>query len=186
MVRKFLSAVLLLLIGISLISCAYVEVGIERTPTPDTEAVGTLAALMVQGTRFAAQATEKAIPIMPTPDTGQVSGQVCYPSERIPPMRIYFLNDSTGEMIDIQTVSNQSRYQVELPTGPYIAFAWVPDFQVGGLFSEAVVCGLFETCSDHSPSQFDVRPGETTNNVDLCDWAFPASSLPVPPGFELP
>ncbi|RPI85181.1 MAG: hypothetical protein EHM41_11515 [Chloroflexi bacterium] len=186
MVRKLFSVVLLLIISVSIMSCTSFEVGVERTPTPDTAAIGTLAALMVQGTRFAAQATERAIPMTPTPTTGQVRGQVCYPSERIPPMMVYFLNDSTGDLVDLQTGANQSRYQVDLPAGKYIAFAWVPDYEVGGLFSEAVVCGLFETCNDHSPSLFTVQPGDSINNIDLCDWAFPASSLPIPPGLELP
>lgn len=171
--------------GIFLAGCATFQVGFERVPTPDLEAVGTLAHLMLQGTQYAAEATRLAIPITPTAVTGWVSGQLCYPSERIPPMKLYF-RDENDVITELDTVANQARYTLELHPGEYISFAWVPEYQLGGLYSQAVLCAANENCTDHSPVQFEVIAGQSLTGIDLCDWAFSANALPIPSGFRLP
>lgn len=176
---------LLLPISLLLSSCTTLQVGFEREPTPDQSAIGTLAALMLQGTQLSVEATRRAIPVTPTAVTGRVSGQICYPSERIPPMTLYLIA-AGGAVTTLDTVANQVRYQIDLPPGEYIAFAWVEEYQLGGIYSQAVVCGLAEPCDDHSPARIPVSAGGTAANIDLCDWAFTASSLPVPPGLSLP
>lgn len=167
-------------------ACTTVQAGIERTPTPDLGAVGTLANLILEGTQIAQRATEMALPVTPTPITGSVTGQICYPGDRIPPMTIYFWNTGTNEVVELETQTNQARYRLDLPPGEYLAFAWVTAYQIGGLYSNAVPCGLLSTCRDHDPAPMEVRTGETVTGIDLCDWPFPASSLPLPPDFSLP
>jgi hypothetical protein len=168
-----------------LAGCATLQIGLEQKPTPDQDAIGTLAALMLQGTQYSAEATRLALPVTPTALTGAVSGQICYPSERIPPMTLYFISSSNA-VTELNVVANQVRYQVDLPPGEYSSVAWVKEYQLGGLYSEAVVCGLTASCTDHDPVTFQVTAGQSIGNIDICDWAYTEASLPTPPGFTLP
>jgi hypothetical protein len=167
-------------------ACVTLQVGIERTPTPDYPAVGTLASLIVTGTHSAAQLTQAAIPATPTPSTGTVSGRICYPSERIPAMTLYFSQPEDEHLIEYPVEENQDSYQVSLEPGMYFVFAWVESYQVGGMYTEAVRCGLGELCTDHTPVGVEVAAGDRLIGVDVCDWVHPEPFLPAPPGFVLP
>ncbi|MGE5223469.1 MAG: hypothetical protein ACM3PY_13620 [Omnitrophica WOR_2 bacterium] len=176
-----LSQILIILIA----SCGTLQVGIYRTPTPDTAPIATLAAMMYEGTRMAAKATEMNIPSTPTPSNGIVSGKICYTSNRVPSMTAYFRNINTEKVTTLNIENNQSEYRIELPPGKYYAYAWVGDYQIGVLYSQAVACGLSEACTNHSPLALEVKTGSETSSVDLCDWGIPISQLPVPPGTTL-
>jgi hypothetical protein len=82
-------------------ACGTLEVGVERTATPDQAATATVAALATENARLSAQATMLAstptstpFPATPTPTPGlgTVTGRICFPSERIPAMTAYFQN----------------------------------------------------------------------------------------------
>lgn len=176
-----ISQIILLLIS----ACGTLEVGIYRTPTPDTASIATLAAMMYEGTRLSLKATEINIPSTPTPSNGYASGKICYTSNRIPPMTAYFRNITTENLTQLSIGNNQNAYRVELPPGKYYAYAWVEDYQIGVLYSQAVACGLKEICTDHSPLAFEVKTGNENPKIDLCDWGIPVSQLPVPPGTKL-
>ena len=180
--RLFLGFLLLL----TLAGCHTLEVRIEKTPTPNQSAVATLSALMIEGTRNAALIAQIALQPTATPAPGRVIGRVCYPGERIPAMLAFFKDTSTEYLDRLQIIPNQISYQVELQPGQYVAYAWAISYQVGGMYSKAVPCGLTASCSDHSPQVFTVKSGQTTTGIDLCDWIIPASQLPIPPGSELP
>lgn len=111
--------------------------------------------------------------------TGSAVGKVCYPSEAIPAMTAYFQNQSSGALIPVEMAENQSSYRVELEPGAYLAFAYTKD-GLGGMYSQAVACGLSADCSDHSPRPFEVRAGQTTEGIDLCDWYAPEQVPPAP------
>ncbi|GAB4581370.1 MAG: hypothetical protein Fur0022_41170 [Anaerolineales bacterium] len=115
---------------------------------------------------------------------GTVTGQVCYPSEFIPAMDAYFRNTNTGELTELAIAENQSEYSLELPTGIYEAFAYLQSGELGGSYSQAVLCGLSVECIDHSLVTFEVQTGQTVANVDLCDW-YDQLSLPVNPKASL-
>jgi hypothetical protein len=124
------------------------------------------------------------IPIHPIPEEGQpepippdeiglngdVSGKLCFPSEYIPAMTVFFENASTGQVTQLQIAENQFTYQQFLPSGSYTAYAWLLDNSMGGLYSYAVPCGLDVSCTNHNPLPFDVFSGITTTDIDLCDW----------------
>src|SRR3972149_5100885 len=105
---------------------------------------------------------------------GSVAGKICYPSEFIPAMTVYFSNTTSGVYTELQISENQSDYQIDLGPGRYIAFAY-PESGNGGSYSRAVPCGLSAECSDHTTLAFEVRPGETTSGIDICDWYSPES-----------
>jgi Tol biopolymer transport system component len=117
----------------------------------------------------------------PTPAPGLVRGSVCFPSEFIPAMTAFFQEVTTGEVFELAIAENQTTYELTLPPGSYIAFAYLNDGDLGGLYSEAVPCGLEVSCEDHSPIEFQVIPNDSTSGVDLCDWYAPEAVPPRPP-----
>jgi len=182
----------LLVFALLLTACGTLEVGFERTATPD-QAVATVAALATENARLSAQATMLAstptstpLPATPTPTPGPgtVTGRICFPSERIPAMTAYFQNTTTNQVIEMAIEENQPSYSIDLPPGEYIAYVWLPDFVMGGLYSEFVLCGLGADCTDHTPVPFQVEPGRATNGIDLCDWYGQPGDVPLPPGVK--
>jgi Tol biopolymer transport system component len=116
--------------------------------------------------------TQSFLPVtpIPTPGQGTITGRICFPSERIPAMKAYFQNITNNQVVEMFIVENQSSYAVTLPAGEYIASAWLPDFSLGGLYSEFVLCGMGPECVDHTPIRFQVESGQDTNGIDICDW----------------
>ncbi len=187
--RHLYLPILLLVLALLLAACGTLQVGIEHTATPDQPATATVAALATENARLSAQATALAatltatsIPPTPTPGPGTVTGRICFPSERIPVMTAYFQNINTNQVIEMAIGENQPSYGIDLPAGEYIAYAWLPDFVMGGLYSEFVLCGLGADCTDHTPVPFQVEPGRATNGIDLCDWYGQPRDVPLPPG----
>ena len=116
---------------------------------------------------------------------GAVSGKVCYPSEFIPEMTLYFEEVYSQEITWLLVEENQTNYTVNLTPGQYTAYAYINSgAPLGGAYSHAVLCGLTAECRDHSLVQFAVNPGETTSSVDICDWYAP-DAVPPDPRFAL-
>jgi hypothetical protein len=117
---------------------------------------------------------------------GTVEGNICFPSEGIPPMNLFFLLEGTGQVNVFPIQQNQNTFSFGLPTGNYTAFAWLPDYTIGGSYSQAVACGLTVDCSDHSLLTFTVASGETISGIDVCDWYGGEGSVPRPEGVVVP
>ncbi len=103
---------------------------------------------------------------------GSITGDICYPSESIPPLNLHFINTETRDDVVISSELNQSKYTLEnVPLGEYIAFAYVRGMQEnGGAYTEAVSCGLKVECTDHTIIRFLVEEKATTTGIDICDW----------------
>lgn len=137
---------------------------------------------------------QASAPISPSPETGgglqaltgTVEGSICFPSEGIPPMNLFFLLAGTGQVTVFPVNQNQTSYRVELPAGTYSAFAWLPDYSFGGSYSQAVPCGLSAECTDHSLIEFSVNGGSTTSGVNVCDWYGGEGAIPQPEGVSVP
>ncbi len=158
------------------------QVGIETPSTGEqvetpTEIVAT--EVISTSTDTPAATEESASPL-----AGTVTGQVCYPSEMIPAMHAYFRNANTGELTELAIAENQSEYNLDLPSGTYEAFAYLQDGELGGSYSQAVPCGLGVECVDHNLITFEVQTGQTTANIDLCDWYEPLA-VPVNPNASI-
>jgi CSLREA domain-containing protein len=121
----------------------------------------------------------------PVPELGTVTGRICYPSEGIPPMTAYFENATTSALDTLDIGLNQGTYSIALPPGTYHAYAWLPDFTLGGAYTVAVPCGLTIACTDHSLLAFDVVPGAETGDIDICDWYGEPGSVPLPPDVSI-
>ncbi|MCE7858777.1 MAG: hypothetical protein DYG86_03190 [Chloroflexi bacterium CFX2] len=132
-------------------------------PAQDVDAVvqATFQALTAQ----APQAT-------PSAATGSISGQLSFPSEGIPPLLVVAFNTSTGQYYWVQTVQDQTTYQIDgLPPGKYTVFAYVlPDGKLVGAYDQFYVCGLQQSCTDLSLIEVDVQAGIVTPNINPGDW----------------
>jgi hypothetical protein len=92
---------------------------------------------------------------------GTVTGALCYPSEFNPPMTLYFEKAGTTERIQFSIAEAQNYYSVLLPNGTYYAYAWAPGYNLEGAYTDS--SGLMKT--------FTVSGGQTTANINLCDWS---------------
>lgn len=120
----------------------------------------------------------------PTPLENNISGKICYPGESIPAMTAYFENTGTEGLVELPIAPGQDSYELKLESGTYIAYAWLPDFSQGGLYSRAVPCGLGEECKDHTVLPFTVEQTAITRGIDICDWYAGPFNVPYPPGKE--
>ncbi len=140
----------------------------------------------VEATLNAKSASGEELPspeptLEPPATVGQVSGQICYPSEPpLPPLTLYFEETATQEIIMQVHSDGTGVYQIELPPGEYFAYAWREGFDLGGAYSAAVPCGLSVNCSDHSLLPFQVGAGEQISGVDICDWYGAPGDVPQP------
>jgi len=106
-------------------------------------------------------------------ETGSISGDLGYPSEYIPPMRVVAFDVNSPGYYYVDTLRNQGSYQIGgLPAGTYHVLAFIreegPD--ISGGYSEFVICGMTVDCSDHSLVDVVVYSGEVTENVDTVDF----------------
>ena len=93
--------------------------------------------------------------------SGTVTGALCYPSEFNPPMTLYFEKAGTTERIQFSIAEAQNYYSVLLPNGTYYAYAWAPGYNLEGAYTDS--SGLMKA--------FTVSGGQTTANINLCDWS---------------
>jgi hypothetical protein len=160
------------------------EVGVEPTATatvttPETVEPAAAPETVGDPSQGSGQATE---PTGEPAEFGEVAGAVCFPSEYIPPMTLWFRDTSDGTLYSAPNGENQSMYTNQLPVGTYIAFGYPDDgVTFGGMYSAAVACGLNVDCVDHTPLPFDVTAGQTTTGVDICDWYAEPSQVPLNP-----
>jgi hypothetical protein len=172
----------------TLVAAQLTQVSLQNsTPTAGTESPTTAQPTRVSQSTpspSAALTPTHTATISPTPQGDNVMGKICYPGEGIPAMTAYFEESDTHAVVELPIAAGQDHYATILPPGTYLAYAWLPDFSYGGLYSQAVACGLKTTCKDHRPLQFEVKTGETLENIDLCDWYAGPYNVPYPPGKE--
>jgi preprotein translocase subunit SecG len=130
--------------------------------------------------------------VLPPALPGGVSGDLSYPSEFIPPLRVVAFRlengQPNGDFNFIVTSENQSTYQIDgLEPGQYWVVAYtipagegIPQGLAGG-YSKAVPCGLSVDCNDHSLIAVDVLAGQLTGGIDPTDWYAPEGTFPPDP-----
>ena len=178
----------LVLSGVLVASSLVCTVATPSSPTP-TEGQGpdvqaTLSALQATQTALVALLAETSLPpatVAPIA-TGSISGNLSYPSEFIPPLRVVAFNADTQEYIFVDTQQDQGTYQIDnLPPGTYHVVAYFPQLSLGGGYSQAVPCGLSVDCPDHSLIDVEVKPGEVTAGINPGDWYAPEGTFPPMP-----
>jgi hypothetical protein len=135
--------------------------------------------------------TEAPAPTPTTPPTsteppggaGPVEGAICFPSEPpLPPMTLYFAEQTSGAVTSLPHSDGTGHYSVDLAPGIYTAYAYAEGLEIGGSYSQAVLCGLSVDCTDHSLVPFEVAADTPTDGIDICDWYGGEGSVPTPPG----
>lgn len=113
--------------------------------------------------------------------TGIVSGEISFPSEQIPAMVIYAfrIDNSARPYSSLQTSAGQSTYRLRLDPGVYQLVAYYQD--LAGGYTQAVLCGLAESCQDHSLVPVTVKANQIVQKVDLKDWYAPPGAFPAKP-----
>lgn len=92
---------------------------------------------------------------------GNVTGDICYPSEFNPPMTLYFEQVGTNQIIQFSVPENHMTYSVLLPNGTYYAYAWAPGYNLEGAYVN----------SDRTLRPFVVQGGQTVSDIRICDWS---------------
>ncbi len=121
-------------------------------------------------------------PVEPTAETGTVTGRICYPGSRTPPMTLYLKSTTTGAILEQKIEPDQAGFTLATPPDKYIAYAQTVGTGLAGLYSEAVPCGLGPDCTGHQPLPFLVNRQQTTTSIDLCDWYIPPGVVSAKPG----
>lgn len=124
--------------------------------------------------------TELPATTPPEDPRGTVSGKICFPSEQVPAMTLYFQNVDNGETVRISSAAGMLSFNVPLMPGRYVAYAYPDGMELGGGYTNAVPCGLKASCSDHSLIIFEIHSGQDTPGVEVCDWYAP-DSIPLHP-----
>ncbi|MEW6718294.1 MAG: carboxypeptidase-like regulatory domain-containing protein [Chloroflexota bacterium] len=117
----------------------------------------------------------------PTSELGKVQGKVCFLRASIPEMTAFFQNTHTNAVSTLNIAPGQGSYEVELLPGNYIAYAWLTDFSIGGMYS---ACPMGSGCNAHNPLMFIVTSGQTLTGIDLCDWHHGPFDVPYPPEYS--
>lgn len=95
---------------------------------------------------------------------GEVTGNICYPSEFNPAVILYFELKGTSQVTQFSIPENTPAYQVLLPNGTYYAYAWAPNYNLEGAYVHP----------ERVMKSFTVRGGQITTGINLCDWdAYP-------------
>lgn len=131
-------------------------------------------------------AGDNAFPPMPGPapsaETGSITGTLSYPSEYIPPLRVFAFEVGSHNYFYVDTVENQTTYRIEgLPVGYYQVVAYTMDGRLSGGYSQAVPCGLNVACTDRSLIEVPVNDGQVVTGVDPADWYAPEGAFLPPP-----
>jgi len=113
-----------------------------------------------------------------------IKGELSYPSEMIPELIVYaFEADDYNEYFWVETETNQSDFELEVPPGTYHLIAYLPDetSDFGGGYTKAVPCGLSVECTNHEFIPVKVKEGETVSDIQLSDWYAPEDTFPLKP-----
>ena len=105
--------------------------------------------------------------------SGGISGNLGFPSEYIPPLRVVAFDIFSQDYYYVDTQLNQTTYEMAgLPPGTYHVVAYVreqgPD--LAGGYSFFVTCGMTQDCSNHRLIDVNVYAGQVSEGVDPIDF----------------
>ncbi len=127
---------------------------------------------------------------------GTITGNLSYPSEFIPAMRVAAFSLTNGEVYFLDTAKGQGVYSINVPPGTYYVVSYpyqgVPgntgqadSYMLGGGpyaggYTNMVPCGLSAGCDDHALLAVVVERGQTVK-ADPGDWYAPEGTFPLMP-----
>ncbi len=159
----------------------------EETPTPEdvsptpTEETGLEEELTPTSTGTAADTTATLI------------GKVLFPASRqeTPPFRVVAFDQASDEYYYTVTRKGGPEFELDgLPPGEYVIVAYIipapgnpqPNWSAG--YSEAVLCGLGDDCTDHDLLVVSLQAGEVREDINPGDWYAEPGTYPEDPTRE--
>jgi hypothetical protein len=114
---------------------------------------------------------------------GAISGRLGFPSEVVPPQKVYAIEVVGPRVYSVTTTMNQQTFTINgVAPGTYYVVAYLANDPFrSGAYSQFVLCGLTANCTDHQLVPVTVRAGETTREVRVEDWYAPGGSFPPQP-----
>jgi hypothetical protein len=113
---------------------------------------------------------------------GTIRGQLSYPSEFLPAQRIIAFDVATMDVAaEVTTVDGQGEYELSVAPGDYYVVAYLPDGSLSAGYSQAVPCGLLDTCTDHSLIAVHVESGAVVEDINPQDWYAETGDFPAMP-----
>ena len=135
----------------------------------------------------------------PEPGTGlnaTVTGNLSYPSEFLPPMRVVLFSLTNGKAYFVDTAKGQGQFSLNVPAGTYYLVSYtyegtagnmgeVDSYTLGGGsfaggYTQMVPCGLAYGCDDHTLLPVTVSANQTVT-ADPGDWYAPEGTFPPMP-----
>jgi hypothetical protein len=116
-------------------------------------------------------------------EMGTIRGNLGYPSDFIPPLRVVAFNIHTNYYYYVDTQTNQFEYEIPtLPPGTYQVVAYVREdgSDFAGGYSYFVTCGLSVECENHDLIDVIVAPGGVVEGVDPVDFYAPPGETTWP------
>lgn len=126
--------------------------------------------------------TRRPLPTATGQGTGMIAGNLSYPSEWIPPLRVVAFDSATMAVeAFVDTQENDSIYTLPLPVGTYYVVAYTMDGGLAAGYTQSVLCGLTVACTDHSLVAVQVLANMSVTDIDPGDWYAPPGSFPPMP-----
>ncbi len=132
-------------------------------------------------------AEEAALPPVARPaGWGLLSGQVTYPSEYVPPMRVCAVDAADpGRGYCVATAQDAPQFQLAVPPGRWWLLAWPQDTGTDagpGRHSAASAClaAAQAGCDDHALRAVEVAAGEHRDALWINDWYADPHADPPP------
>ncbi|MHC1784164.1 MAG: hypothetical protein AB9891_15665 [Anaerolineaceae bacterium] len=122
-------------------------------------------------------------------ETGAIAGNLNYPSEGIPPLRVVAYRVDSDDWYAVEVTQGDQFIIKDLPPGDYFVVAYLLEKNPGrgdfaGGYSNFVTCGLSVECEDHSLIPVKVEPGKTTPGILPGDWYTPENFFPQDPTIQ--
>lgn len=127
---------------------------------------------------------------------GTIKGNLSYPSEFIPAMRVAAFSLTNGKAYFVDTAKDQNVYSIDVPPGTYYVVSYpyqgnpgntgqVDSYTLGGGpyaggYTKMVQCGLTAGCNDHALIGVVVLTGQALS-IDPGDWYALEGSFPSMP-----
>lgn len=135
-----------------------------------------------------AEAPDASPPASAAADTtplARLRGQVSYPSEYVPAMRVCAIAaDDPGTGHCGETAQNAPDFDLAVPAGDWWLVAWPLDEAAGdpGVLSNASDCIARADigCDDHALAAITVTAGETREGLAINDWYYDPREFPPP------
>jgi hypothetical protein len=125
---------------------------------------------------------------VPTPEAGKgvIFGKLSYPSEVIPQFQVYALEVNGSRFYSIFTAGNQQEYAISgIEPGTYYVVVYsivAAKGDVGAAgYTQAVLCGLTYSCSDHTLVAVTVASDSVVRDVNVTDFTSPHDGFPPRP-----